>query len=79
MVKNGKFKIENEHRLTRLEEGQIRIEASIEEIRDNHLLHIKEDISGLKSSIQRIDIRMAYWVGGASVLWAGIQYFISRL
>lgn len=46
---NEKTTIHVEHRLTRLEEGQKDIKEDIVEIKDNHLVHIQDDINKLDS------------------------------
>ena len=78
MVKNGDYKLKIEHRITSLEEGSIRIEGVLEDLKSNHLAHLQETVDCLDKKVQKINVRMAYYVGGATALLGTID-ILSRL
>lgn len=45
-----------------------RVEERIEEIRTNHLPHIDAKLDQVLKNQARVDVKMAYWAGGAAVI-----------
>lgn len=60
---NGKYKINNEHRFTKLEGVVDGLVKDVSEIRDNHLLHLKQDIKSATDDIAGIKLSLARWGG----------------
>ena len=61
---------DNEHRISVLETNYCNLNEKITEIADNHLVHLANDIKEVKTSIARIDIKLAYWSGAIVVaIW----------
>lgn len=72
MIKNV---IKNENRLSTLEANYISLEEKITEIKDNHLVHLADDISKLKDKISAIDVKLAMWSGAIIVAGYILQTF----
>lgn len=61
--------INTESRLTR-------VETILFEIRDNHLVHLANDIENLQTSVGNLNIKLAGWSGGIVVaLWVLEKFF----
>ena len=62
-MKNGNYKIGIEQRLSR-------IETTLDEIANNHLVHLSDDMKELQAKIGNINVKLGYWSGGIVVaIW----------
>ena len=52
----------------RLDERQIAMGKTIDDIKNNHLVHIANDIIELQKGQDKINNRLAYWGGGIAVI-----------
>ena len=64
MTKNG---MKTENRLSTLEANYKSLEDKVDEITNNHLVHLSEDIKELHKSINGINVRLAMWSGAIMV------------
>jgi len=55
------------------------IVKSIETIEKNHLTHMQASLASMEKEINKINVTMAKWVGGAAVVMAIIQFVINKL
>lgn len=74
MENNGK-----EIKIARLEEQVKSVQSDINEIKVNHLAHLSNGLADLSKEVSKVQIRMAYYVGGTAVIGWGIQALISWL
>ena len=65
--------------LARLQENHQSLSRLVYEIKDNHLVHLKEDVEELRSGQKKTDLKIAYWTGGVGVVLAIVQIIISKL
>ena len=56
-----------ENRLATLEANYNSLEEKLEEITENHLIHIASDIKDMQKSISAIDKKLAMWSGGITL------------
>jgi hypothetical protein len=54
------------------------LEDNVDLIMTNHLPHIQAAIDEVKEKVHKIDLTLAKWLGGATVLWVIIQYVIEN-
>lgn len=72
MMENGhKNGIKKEHRLTKLEGAVDRLEKDVEEIKNNHLVHLREKLN-------RVDVKLGIYVGAISVLTFIAPFLIDK-
>lgn len=57
-----------EQGLTDMKEGQNKLIAVVENIRDNHLHEIKGEMSEIKDSVSDLKTTFAYYLGGLAAL-----------
>ena len=69
--------------MTKLDEKIGKMEAQIEsigckldELMNNHLIHISADIKELNAEVIKLKIRMALWAGGLIVISWGLEHFL---
>lgn len=43
------------------------LEKIVYEIKDNHLHELKDDIGFLSDKLNKVELKIAYWTGGAAV------------
>lgn len=57
-------------------EGRLtKVETVLYEIRDNHLVHLSNDIAELQQSVGNLNVKLASWSGGIVVaLWIIEQF-----
>lgn len=58
------MKIEKE---IELERRMTRVETKLDEITNNHLVHLSADLEKLSDKLGNINIKLAYWSGGIVV------------
>lgn len=76
---NGKYKVETESRVATLEANHKEISRVIDEIKNNHLVHLSSDIAEVKRAVDDLKISMAKWTGGLAVAMLVIELLIKFL
>jgi len=57
-----------ENRLSTLEANYISLVDKVDEIANNHLVHLSEDIKEVKKSVDAINSKLALWSGAIMVV-----------
>ena len=65
--------------VARLEEKQAALAGQVSEIKDNHLVHISEDIRDLQAGQTKTDLKIAYWSGSIGAVLAVLQIILKFL
>lgn len=60
--------------VARLEERQVALDGIVKEIKDNHLVHISDDVKSLKQQVDKLSMKIAYYTGGFAVLTFIFQF-----
>lgn len=78
MVKadNGKYKVETESRVATLEANHKEISRVIDEIKNNHLVHLSNDIAEVKKAVDELRVSFAKWTGGLAVAIMAVQLIL---
>ncbi|MDI6808199.1 MAG: hypothetical protein QME66_04340 [Candidatus Eisenbacteria bacterium] len=64
----------DKERITRLEVSIDDIKEDIEDIKTNHLVHLREGLEMLSAHLHKQDIDRARWLGGL-----GVAFFVMQL
>ena len=71
-----KQSIKTENRISTLEANYTSLEEKIDEIKNNHLVHLTNEVDETKKAIAKIDNKLAMWAGGIVVAVWFIERFL---
>lgn len=71
------IKMDTDHdKIIRLEEKSDALKKVVYEIKDNHLVHLADDVKSIANKVDSINVKMGMWSGGIVVaLWV-LEKFI---
>ena len=59
-----------------MEEKHEALSDVVYEIKDNHLVHLADDIKEIRKEVGKLGLKIAYWSGGIGVASAVVQYLL---